>query len=80
MLCSLLNDRQTDGQTHTEVNTEDTLSGFQDFFLSTYHQGSVQYQSFLTAMAASFFYPIENVQVKRKKKHTKTKGLLFGLQ
>ena len=24
---------QTDGQTHTKVNTEDTLSGFQEFFL-----------------------------------------------
>ena len=45
---------QTDTQTDTKVNTEDTISGFHDF-LSTYHQGSVQYQSFLTPMAASFF-------------------------
>ena len=28
--------------TDTKVNTEDTLSGFQEFFLSTYHQGLVQ--------------------------------------
>merc|ERR1711923_578911 len=36
---------QTDRQTDTKVNTEDTLSGFQDFsnFPSTYHQGAVQY-------------------------------------
>ena len=33
---------QTDRQTDTKVNTEDTLSGFQELFLSTYHQGSVQ--------------------------------------
>ena len=35
---------QTDRQTDTKVNTEDTLSGFQDFsnFPSTYHQGAVQ--------------------------------------
>ena len=26
-------DRQTDGQTHTKVTTEGTLSGFQEFFL-----------------------------------------------
>ena len=26
-------DGQTDGQTHTKVKTEDTLSGFQEFFL-----------------------------------------------
>ena len=26
-------DTQTDGQTDTKVNTEDTLSGFQEFFL-----------------------------------------------
>ena len=43
MLCSLDADRQTD----TKVNTEDTLSGFQDFsnFPSTYHQGAVQYNN-----------------------------------
>ena len=34
---------QTDRQTDTKVNTEDILSGFQEFFLSNYHQGSVQY-------------------------------------
>ena len=36
---------QTDRQTDMKVKTEDTLSGFQDFFLnvpSTYHQGAVQ--------------------------------------
>ena len=35
---------QTDRQTDTKVNTEDTLSGLQDFsnFPSTYHQGAVQ--------------------------------------
>ena len=40
-------DRQTDRQTDTKVNTEDTLSGFQDFsnFPSTYHQGAVQFDS-----------------------------------
>ena len=32
----------TDTQTHTKVTTEGTLSGFQDFFPSTYHQGSAQ--------------------------------------
>ena len=38
---------QTDRQTDTKVNTEDTLSGFQDFsnFPSTYHQGAVQQES-----------------------------------
>ena len=35
---------QTDRQTYTKVNTEDTLSGFQAFFPSTDHQGSVQYE------------------------------------
>ena len=29
----VLTDRQTDRQTDTKVNTEDTLSGFQEFFL-----------------------------------------------
>ena len=33
VLCSSLTDRQTDRQTDTKVNTEDTLSGFQEFFL-----------------------------------------------
>ena len=32
--------RQTDTQTHTKVTTEGTLSGFQEFFLQRYHQGS----------------------------------------
>ena len=44
MLCSPRIDAQTDRQTHThtdtKVNTEHTLSGFQDFFP---HQGSVQF-------------------------------------
>ena len=41
--CALqLSDRQTD----TKVETDDTLSGFQDFsnFPSTYHQGAIQFQ------------------------------------
>ena len=33
---------QTDGQTDTKVNTEDTLSGFQEFFLQPSNQGAVQ--------------------------------------
>ena len=36
-------DAQTDGRTH-RVTTEGTLSGFQDFFRSAYHQGSAQPQ------------------------------------
>ena len=28
-------------QTDTKVNTEDTLSGFQEFFVQLYHQGAV---------------------------------------
>ena len=37
-------DRQTDRQTdtHTKVTTVCTLSGFQEFFPSTYHQESAQ--------------------------------------
>ena len=46
MLCSPRIDTGTHTHTHrptdTKVNTEDTLSGFQEFFPSTYHQGSVQ--------------------------------------
>ena len=40
VLCRSHANRQTD----TKVNTEDTLSGYQDFsnFPSTYHQGAVQ--------------------------------------
>ena len=35
--------RHTHTQTDSkDVNTEGTLSGFQDFFSSTYHQGSAQ--------------------------------------
>ena len=33
MLCSPRADTQTHRQTDTKVNTEDTLSGFQEFFL-----------------------------------------------
>ena len=33
MICSLLTDGQTDGRTDTKVNTEDILSGFQEFSL-----------------------------------------------
>ena len=36
-------DTHTDRQTDTKVNTEDILSGFQEFFLQPInHQGSVQ--------------------------------------
>ena len=40
--CSPFTDRHTDGRTH-RVTTKGTLSGFQDFFPSTYHQGLPQY-------------------------------------
>ena len=39
-VCSVARGRM-DTQTHTKLNTEDTLSGFSNCF-STYHQGSVQ--------------------------------------
>ena len=35
MLCGLLTDEWTDRQTDTKVNIEDTLSGFQHFFLQS---------------------------------------------
>ena len=38
----LLTDGHTDRQTHTKVTIEGTLSGFRDFYPSTYHQGSDQ--------------------------------------
>ena len=45
-------DRHT--ERHTDrVTTEGTLSGFQDFFPSTYHQGSAQYLNKITILAAS---------------------------
>ena len=67
MLCSprtdTQTDRHTDTQTYTKVNTEDTLSGFQEFFLqpiikdrsnnSLYYSISifnVKYQTILTIM------------------------------
>ena len=36
-------DRHTHRQTDTKVNTKETMSWFQDFVSSIYHQGSVQY-------------------------------------
>ena len=39
--CSPFTDRRTDGRTR-RLTTEGTLSGFHDFFRSTYHQGSAQ--------------------------------------
>ena len=39
--CSLFTDRRTDGHGHTKENTEDTLSGFQEFFL----QPVIKYRS-----------------------------------
>ena len=49
-VCSVAR-RQTDSQTDTKVNTEDTLSEFQDFsnFSSIYHQGAVQYENVSSA-------------------------------
>ena len=38
------------GQTDTRVKTEDTLTGFQQLFPSSYHQESVQYNQFCQCM------------------------------
>ena len=41
VICSLFTDGQTDGQTDTKVNTDDTLSWFQDVF----HQSIIKDRS-----------------------------------
>ena len=50
-VCHVARLRTDTPTTYTKVKTEDALSGFQDFFPSTYHQGSAQY-----------WYKIKNIE------------------
>ena len=46
MLGSSHTDRQTDTHTHMKVNTEDNLSGFQEFFLQPIIKDQSNYQTY----------------------------------
>ena len=59
---------QTDTQTDTEVNTEDTLSGFQDFSPSTYHQELVQFQM--------FSYHMKDTRISQSMKNRRKRTIL----
>ena len=43
VISSSRTETQTDGRADTKLTTMGTLSGFHDFFPSTYHQGSAQF-------------------------------------
>ena len=62
---------QTDGQTHTKVNTEDTLSGFQEFFLQPIIKDRSNLpkdfdQMFIFIGLGTFFWPILDDRLKEK--------------
>ena len=53
-------DRQTDRQTDTKVNTEDTLSGFQEFFLQPIIKDRSNIFKTLCSYAKNYVHEVKN--------------------